>query len=219
MAMQPDHPVVSHRIESRIQIVRGVKVIIDADLAELYGVETRTLNQAVKRNPDRFPTDFMFQLNASEFADWRSQVVMSNPGAKMGLRRPPFAFTEHGALMAATVLNSPRAVEMSLHVVRAFAQLREVLATHKDLATKLATLERQMQSLALKHDTLAQNTRAQLKQVFDALRELMTPPDPPKRPIGFVIDEKSSTAEKKAISSTAGKTESKANAASRSKKK
>jgi hypothetical protein len=106
----------------------------------------------------------MFQLNASEFADWRSQVVMSNPGAKMGLRRPPFAFTEHGALMAATVLNSPRAVEMSLYVVRAFAQLREVLATHKDLATKLATLERQMQSLALKHDTLAQNTRAQLKQ-------------------------------------------------------
>jgi hypothetical protein len=126
---------------------------------------------------------------------------MSNPGAKMGLRRPPFAFTEHGALMAATVLNSPRAVEMSLYVVRAFAQLREVLATHKDLATKLATLERQMQSLALKHDTLAQNTRAQLKQVFDALRELMTPPDPPKRPIGFVIDDKdSSKPDKKAES-------------------
>ena len=185
-----NHPVVSHRIETRIQIVRNVKVIIDADLAELYGVETRTLNQAVKRNPERFPADFMFQMGAGEFADWRSQAVISNPRAKMGLRRAPFAFTEHGALMAATVLNSPRAVEMSLYVVRAFAQLREVLATHKELAGKFATLERQMQSLALKHDTLAQNTRAQLKQVFDALRELMTPPDPPKRPIGFVIDEK-----------------------------
>ena len=178
------------RVEARIQIVRGFKIIIDADLAELYGVETRVLNQAVRRNLERFPADFTFQLNAEEFDHWRSQVVMSNPGAKMGLRRSPYAFTEHGALMAATVLNSPRAVDMSLYVVRAFVQLREVLATHKDLATKLATLERQMQALSRKHDTLAQNTRLQLKQVFDALRELMTPPDPPKRPIGFVIDDK-----------------------------
>jgi len=117
---------------------------------------------------------------------------MSNPGAKMGLRRPPYAFTEHGALMAATVLNSPRAVEMSLYVVRAFVQLREVLAMHRDVATKPATLERQMLALSRKDDTLEQNTRLQLKQVFDALRELMIPPDPPKRPIGFVIDEKAS---------------------------
>ena len=182
--------VVTHRIESRIQVVRGVKVIIDADLSELYGVETRTLNQAVKRNQERFPIDFLFQLNADEFEFWRSQIVISNPDKKMGLRRPPYAFTEHGALMAASVLSSPRAVEMSLYVVRAFAQLREMLATHKDLATKLATLERQMQSLALKHDKLAQNTRLQLKQVFDALHELMRPPEPPKRPIVFVIDDK-----------------------------
>jgi hypothetical protein len=101
------------RIEHRIQLIRGHKVMIDADLAELYGVETRALNQAVKRNPDRFPADFMFQLSAEEFEQWRSHIVISNPSAKMGLRRPPFAFTEHGALMAATVLNSPRAVEMN----------------------------------------------------------------------------------------------------------
>jgi ORF6N domain len=178
------------RIETRIQIVRGLKVIIDADLAELYGVETRVLNQAVKRNRERFPADFMFALEAAEFEQWRSQVVISNPGAKMGLRRAPYAFTEHGALMAATVLNSPRAVEMSLYVVRAFVQLREVLATHKDLAMKLKTLERQMQGLSLKHDTLASNTRLQLKQVFEAIHELMTPPKSnQKRRIGFVTDD------------------------------
>ena len=181
--------IVPLRVETRIQIVRGFKVILDVDLAALYGVETRVLNQAVRRNLERFPADFRFQLSTAEFEDWRSQVVMSNPGAKMGLRRPPYAFTEHGALMAATVLNSPRAVEMSLYVVRAFVQLREVLSTHKELATKLATLERQMQTLSRKHESLAQNTQLQLKQVFDALRELMTPPGPPKRQIGFVIDE------------------------------
>ncbi len=156
----------------------------------IYDVQTRVLNQAVKRNQQRFPTDFMFALEAAEFEEWRSQVVISNPGAKMGLRRAPYAFTEHGALMAATVLNSPRAVEMSLFVVRAFVQLREVLATHKDLATKLKTLERQIQGLSLKHDTLAQNTRTQLKQVFEAIHELMTPPRPnQKRRIGFVTDD------------------------------
>ncbi len=148
------------------------------------------LNQAIKRNLERFPADFMFQLDAEEFDQWRSQIVISNPGARMGLRRSPFAFTEHGALMAATVLSSSRAVEMSVYVVRAFVQLREVLATHKDLAVKLATLERQMQALALKHDSLAQNTRLELKQVFEAIRELMAPPEPAKkRRIGFVTDD------------------------------
>ena len=182
-------PVPIARIENRIQVIRGHKVMIDSDLAELYGVETRVLNQAVKRNLDRFPADFMFQLSADELEQWRSQIVISNPGARMGLRRSPFAFTEHGALMAATVLSSARAVEMSVYVVRAFVQLREVLATHKDLAAKLARLERQTQALALKHDTLAQNTRLQLKQVFEAIRELMAPPEPKKRPIGFVVPE------------------------------
>ena len=109
-------------IANRILLLRGHKVLLDADLGALYGVETRVLNQAVKRNSERFPLDFMFRLSTKELEAWRSQFVMSNPGAKMGLRRPPYAFTEHGALMAATVLNSPRAVEMSLYVVRAFVR-------------------------------------------------------------------------------------------------
>jgi ORF6N domain len=175
------------RIDSRILLVRGHKVMLDADLAELYEVQTRALNQAVKRNRERFPADFMFQLTNAEVGHWRSQIVMSNPGAKMGLRRAPFAFTEHGALMAATVLNSPRAVEMSLYVVRTFMRMREVLATHKALAAKLAVLEQQSAALALKHDVLAHNTRAQFKQVIETLRELMRPPEPAKkRPIGFI---------------------------------
>ena len=171
--------------------MRGQKVLLDADLAALYGVETRMLNQAVKRNLERFPADFMFQLSAKEFENWRSQLVISNPGAKMGLRRAPFAFTEHGALMAASVLNSPRAVEVSLYVVRAFVRLRETLATHKGLAAKLEELEQKTEALALRHDTLAANTHAQLRQVFEAIRELMSAPETKRRPIGFVIpDEK-----------------------------
>ena len=160
------------------------------DLAELYGVETRMLVQAVKRNLERFPADFMFQLSTEESESLRSQTVISKPG-RGGRRYAPYAFTEHGAIQASNVLNSTRAIEVGLYVVRAFVQLREVLATHKDLATKLATLERQTQALALKHDTLAQNTRLQLKQVFEAIRELMTPPEPvKKRRIGFVNDDK-----------------------------
>lgn len=173
-------------IEQHILLVRGHKVLLDVHLAELYGVETRALNQAVKRNRERFPADFMFQLTNQEVEDWRSQIVISNPEARMGLRRPPFAFTEHGALMAATVLNSARAVGMSLYVVRTFMRMREVLATHKALATKLVSLEQQTAVLAIKHDKLAKSTRMQFKQVVEALRELMAPPEPKRRPIGFV---------------------------------
>jgi ORF6N domain-containing protein len=182
-------PVPTERIERAILVLRGHKVMLDADLATLYGVETRVLVQAVKRNLERFPKDFMFQMTNQELMIWRSQIVMSNPGAKMGLRRPPFAFTEHGALMAATVLNSRRAVEMSLYVVRAFVRMREVLATHKELAKKLETLEKKTEALALRHDALAATTRAQFKEVIEALRALMTPPEPRKRPIGFVTPE------------------------------
>ena len=182
-------PVAVERIERAIHFLRGHKIMLDSDLAALYGVETRVLVQAVKRNPERFPKDFMFQLTNQEFASWRSQIVMSNPGARMGLRRPPYAFTEHGALMAATVLNSPRAVEMSLYVVRAFVRMREVLATHKELAKKLEALEKKTEALALKHDALATTTRARFKEVIEALRALMTPPEPKKRPIGFVTPE------------------------------
>jgi hypothetical protein len=177
-------------ITLRIATVRGQRVIVDADLAALYGVETKRFNEAVKRNLAKFPEDFMFALTADEWAALRSQFATSNEqGGRGGRRYAPRVFTEHGALMAATILNSPRAVEVSVYVVRAFVRLREMAATHGDLAKRLAELEDKTEALAMNHDTFSRNTRAQLKQVFDALRELMTPPDPPKRPIGFVTQE------------------------------
>jgi hypothetical protein len=161
-------------IASRIRVIRGHRVMLDADLAELYGVLTKALNQAVKRNFERFPPDFMFQLTAGEFEQWRSQIVTSNPGARMGLRRPPYVFTEHGALQLASVLKSQRAVEMSLLVVRAFVQLREFLATHKELAARFEKLERR---LDMSDEAIA--------ELYAMVRQLMTPPDKPKRKIGF----------------------------------
>lgn len=182
-------PVPVERIERAILIVRGHKVMLDADLAALYGVETRVLVQAVKRNLERFPKDFMFQMNNQEVAALKSQAVISNPPGRGGRRSAPYAFTEHGALMAATVLNSPRAVEMSLYVVRAFVRMREVLVAHKELAKKLEALEKKTEALALKHDALAATTRAQFKEVIEALRALMSPPEPKKRSIGFITPE------------------------------
>ena len=179
-------PIPVERIERAILFLRGHKVMLDSDLAALYGVETRVLVQAVKRNLERFPKDFMFQINNQEVAALKSQSVISNPPGRGGRRSAPYSFTEHGALMAATVLNSPRAVEMSLYVVRAFVRMREVLATHKELAKKLEALEKKTEALALKHDALATTTRAQFKEVIEALRALMTPPEPKKRSIGFV---------------------------------
>ncbi len=176
-------------ITSRIRIIRGQKILLDVDLAALYGVETRRLNEQVRRNLERFPADFMFQLTDQEIAHLKSQFATSSWG---GSRKPPLAFTEHGALMAATVLNSARAVEMSLYVVRAFVQLREILTSHRDFAQKLAALERRIEALALKHDALEHTARTQLKQLFDAIRELMVPPAPAKRPIGFIeLEDKS----------------------------
>jgi len=154
-------------------------VLLDAELARLYGVHTWVLNQAVKRNAERFPSDFMFRLSAKELTAWRSHLVISNPGAKMALRRAPFAFTEHGALMAATVLNSPRAVEASLYVVRAFVRLRRFLATHKDLARRLSEHEKKLAS----HDQA-------IAGLLSTLCELMAPAEAPKhRPIGFITPE------------------------------
>lgn len=175
-------------ITHRIFVLREQKVLLDSDLAALYGVGTRRLNEQVRRNRERFPKDFIFALTREEFTDLKSQFATSSPtGAGHGGRRKlPLAFTEHGAIMAATVLSSPRAVEVSVHVVRAFVQLRELSLSHRDLAKRLTALEEETEALNMNHDTFSRNTRAQLKQVFDALRALMTPPDPPKRPIGFV---------------------------------
>jgi hypothetical protein len=159
------------RVERRILLIRGEKVILDADLAELYGATTKRLNEQVRRNLDRFPPDFMFQLTEEEFAILRSQFATSRSGWG-GRRYPPFAFTEHGAIMAANVLNSPRAVAVSVMVVRAFVRLREMLASHADLSRKLEDLEKRYDS--------------QFKQVFAAIRALMASPgDSEKNRIGY----------------------------------
>jgi len=179
-------PLPLQAITQRILVIREQKVLLDSDLAILYGVETRRLNEQVRRNRARFPADFIFELSATEFADLKSQFATSSWG---GRRKLPLAFTEHGAIMAATVLNTPRAVEVSVYVVRAFVQLRELAGSHRELAKRLDDLEQKTEALALKQDAFSRNTRAQLKQVFDALRDLMTPPEPPKRPIGFITPE------------------------------
>ena len=182
-----DTAVMLPRIESRIVVVRGQKVIIDADLALLYGVPTKALNQAVKRNAERFPGDFMFEVTATEKAE---VVTNCDHLARLKFSKAlPYAFTEHGAIQAANVLASPRAVEMGIYVVRAFVRLKQASSLHADLAKRLDDLEDKTEALAINHDTFSRNTRNQLKNVFDALRELMTPPDPPKRPIGFIRPE------------------------------
>jgi hypothetical protein len=176
--------VTAPRIESRILVVRGLRVMIDVDLAALYGVETRTLNQGVKRNAGRFPTDFLFQLTAAEKAE-----VITNCDHLQKLKYSkalPFAFTEHGAIQAANVLASSQAVEMGIYVVRAFVHLRQAAGLNTELSKRLAELEQKTERVEMSHDTFSRNTRAQLRQVFDALKELMTPPEPPKRLIGFI---------------------------------
>jgi hypothetical protein len=162
-------------IGSAIRVVRGHKVLLDADLAAMYGVPVKALNQAAKRNSDRFPADFRFQLTADEAERLRSQNVTLD-GDRRGQHRKylPWAFTEHGALMAASVLNSARAVQMSIYVVRAFLRLREWAAGHAELASKLADLERRVAG----HDE-------DLKAIVGALRQLTEPPLAARRKIGF----------------------------------
>jgi hypothetical protein len=160
------------RIEGAILRIREHKVILDADLAKLYGVGTKVLNQAVRRNRKRFPEDFMFQLTKEEFENWRSQIVTSNPSARMALRRRPYAFTEQGVAMLSSVLHSERAVRVNIEIMRAFVRLRQMLASNVELARKLDALEK-------KYD-------AQFRVVFEAIRKLMEPPPEPKRGrIGF----------------------------------
>ncbi len=173
-------------ITQQIIVLREQKVLIDSDLAALYGVETRRLNEQVRRNQARFPKDFIFELTAEEFANLKSQFATSSWG---GRRKLPLAFTEHGAIMAATVLNTPRAIEVSVYVVRAFIKLRELVGSHREMAKRLDELEQKTEALAMSHDTFSRNTRSRLKQVFDTLRELTTPPAPPKKPMGFIAPE------------------------------
>jgi ORF6N domain len=158
------------RVDRKILLLLGERVLLDADLAELYGVETKALVRAVKRNASRFPSDFMFQLTADEVTNLRYQTGTSS-SAHGGRRYAPYAFTEQGVAMLSSVLHSPRAIAVNIEIMRTFVRLRELLSTHTDLARKLATLEK-------KYDS-------QFRMVFDAIRELMTPPAKPKRRIGF----------------------------------
>ena len=162
-------------VESRIFFLRRRRVISDTDLAALYGVTVKRLNQQVKRNQERFPSDFMFQLTSKEHKILRLQIATSKKGSG-GRRYLPNVFTEHGAIMAATVLNSERAVQMSVYVVRAFVRLREMLATNRRLASKIDELEKRMDS----HD-------GTIQELIEAIRELMTPEDEPRVRIGFEL--------------------------------
>jgi len=165
--------VAARKVDAKILVLRGHRVILDSDLAELYGVQVRHLNQQVKRNAKRFPPAFRFQLSPQEFKILRSQNVISSEGHG-GARYRPYAFTEHGAIMAATVLNSERAIEMSVFVVLAFVRMRRAIAANRQVLAKLAEVERRLET----HD-------ADIQDLMDAIRELINPPDPPRRRIGF----------------------------------
>ncbi len=180
------------QIEQSIHVIRGHRVMLDTDLAAFYGVQVKVLNQAVKRNLGRFPMDFMFQLTPTEAESLRSQIVTLNArdvsvadAARGPWRRGrhrkylPYAFTEHGAIMAATVLNSERAVQMSVLVVRAFVRLRQILAEHRDLARRIEALEREFVHKTAEHE-------AHIAKIYEILDDLMNPPAPPKKGrIGF----------------------------------
>jgi hypothetical protein len=180
-------PAPVHLVERRIYLIRGQKVMLDADLAELYQVDTRVLNQAVRRNLDRFPSDFMFQLSEEELENWRSQIVISNPTARMGLRRPPLAFTEHGVAMLSSVLHSKRAVQMNILIIRAFVKLREMLASHKDLARKIEQLEAKQKD----HAAVLSIVINDIKQLEAGVRREFRKLESPRRRkprIGFKVD-------------------------------
>jgi phage regulator Rha-like protein len=163
---------------SKIYVIRGKKVMVDRDLAELYGVETRVLNQAVRRNQTRFPEDFMFQMTREELRAWKSQIVISNQ-EKMGLRKPPLVFTEQGVTMLSCVLNSDRAIQVNIQIIRIFTRLREMLLTHKDLLLKMEELEKKVTG----HDE-------KIQMIFEYLKQLVTEQDTPRKQIGFKTKKK-----------------------------
>ena len=166
-------PIPVERIEKAILLIRGQKVMLDSDLAALYGVETRVLKQAVRRNRKRFPSDFMFELTKEENRSLRSQNVILEPGRYS--KYLPFVFTEQGVAMLSSVLNSERAIEVNIAIMRVFVRLREMMGTHKELAFKLVELEERLEG----HDE-------QIRSIFEAIRQLMMPPEPTKKKIGFV---------------------------------
>src|SRR5450631_412190 len=177
----PKAPVPTEEITRAILVLRGHRVLLDSELAALYGVTTKRFNEQVRRNAKRFPADFMFQLTAEEISSLRSQFATLKLGRGQHRKYLPYVFTEHGAIMAATILNSSRAVEMSVYVVRAFVQLRELLASNKELARRFAQLETRLDKKLTTHDEA-------IAAILSAIRQLMHPPVPKRRPIGFTVD-------------------------------
>ena len=162
---------------NKIYIIRGQKVMLDRDLAELYGVETKVLNQAVKRNAERFPKDFMFQLSQTEFENWKSQFVTSNSD-RMGLRKLPYAFTEQGVSMLSGVLNSAIAIQVHIQIIRVFTKMKEILLTNKDILLKLEQMEKDVKT-----------NKKDIALIFEALKQLLQKPKEPRRRIGFKPDD------------------------------
>ena len=170
------------KVINKIYIFSGKKVMLDRDLAELYGVETKVLKQSVKRNISRFPGDFMFEMSQEELIQWRSQFVTSKSD-KMGLRHPPFCFTEQGVAMLSSILNSETAIEVNIQIIRIFTRMREVLLSHKEILLKLERIEKQI----LKQDGHLKKHDEELQMIFEALKQLLNPPNPPRKRIGFKI--------------------------------
>jgi hypothetical protein len=166
--------VVADAIVSKIYLIRGQKVMMDRDLAELYGVETKQLKRQVNRNIDRFPSDFMFELNDKEFQEWRSQIGTSNEGDRMGLRYAPYAFTEQGVAMLSSVLSSERAIKVNIQIMRIYTRMRELLLTNQEILLKLEQLERKVDG----HDE-------KIQVIFAYLKKLLSPPQEPRPRIGF----------------------------------
>ena len=158
---------------NRIYLIRGQKVMLDRDLSELYGVSTKVFKQAVRRNIDRFPDDFMFEMTQEELRNWRSQFVTSNSD-KMGLRYPPFCFTEQGVAMLSSVLNSETAIRVNIQIIRLFTKMRELLSTHKDILLQLEKMEKKLTG----HDE-------DIALIFKYLKQLLNPPQPSRPKIGF----------------------------------
>jgi ORF6N domain len=174
-------PVAPEQIASAILVLRGHRVLLDVELAALYGVTTKRLNEQVKRNAARFPADFIFRLTQTETVALNRSQNATGSQKHRDPRFAPYAFTEHGAIMAATILSSPRAVEMTVYVVRAFVQLREMLASNRELARRFAQLETRLDKKLTIHDEA-------IAAILSAIRQLMHPPVPKRRPIGFTAD-------------------------------
>jgi len=184
--MKKSAPPTNRIIDNMILTIRGQKVILDRDLAALYGVPTFRFNEAVKRNRQRFPADFMFQLTTEELAALTSQIAMSKIG-RGGRRTLPYAFTEHGAVMAANILHSEKAIQMSVFVVRAFVKMRAMITTQKDLAGKLAALEKGLTRRLNIHERVISDI---IQQIMSLLNPPPPEPDPPRKHIGFIARER-----------------------------